>query len=824
MVKTRRPSVLKVESELFQVLLYQIVPGEEATLAKTVVNGVFGDQAQVFVALSEFDLVAIIPNPRLPLTFDHHCSVARQVRDVQETLAFRWTQAAEFNSFFNYKGPAVALTFVKLNAAVINQRGLYVERDLLDYLKTQLPRLAKRGVAVYPLGTLGWSEVLLIWHADSYKVITEEILHLRTAPLSDLPLTLNRPLITDTHTIPCAYLSGPADFDRPYAANSLAQIQGVIHPTISIASNFGYHTAIIDALQKAPINKSLQIEATFGYYDLSISPQTNDFSVSDLASLIGFIRDPNKCPGVLSTQIILAELPPGAPRVTPLKFDSTSLADNIASYFPDVLERLVDVETKQANPFRRFAPNLTQIVTSFLSANASGEMDGLTDDLFPFVEEMLKKADQLSTIPSLTEQSAIYEALEDVHLLYKFGFDQRLTGVQVGLANAARASTALRPIGLQRILGAVSSIPRHLLQHLPQVSWKGFVVFGYAPYAVRLDEGVFSIPINDLLDPARWWFLNHEVGHELFVQLELSLSPGFQNAIERYCQESKVDMRNRETHALFAAAQIDELVAELFFFVTACSSDWHFFLNGVWDFFQYYLDNQATQSKIEEYLLRSLFVLTCHLERQGALGSGETLAGAILNGKKLEGHILLPPEEDSPSYSVYNYPNVDKNLSYRGFAEYDSIADLIDKEIINPIIKVCPRLSSNLRAIDSAEVARLYTIFEGLRSEIIRVVNQLVPPSKAPASSSLTNLLRNILTDPADLRLSARESKLWKRLSAGEILIEEKVAPHELTALLKRKKLIHRHKPIDEKERSRAFLSVILSLWHMDKQIDRLAK
>lgn len=367
---------MKIEQGLYEILFYQTVPGMEADVAKSLDDA---GASEIFLALSEFDLVAILYKNDLPLTFDHHTDVAQKVRDVQETLAFKWASTRPpYVPATNF--PAAAFTFVKLNKAAVNRKGLEVEQQLIQLLEQRYLEVTRQDQLWFQVyGTLGWSELLLLWHGKSYQAIIQAVMEIRGLMLPPEYDLEKQPFIADTHTIPCAPLLYD-EYADPFSAVSLKQIQGAVRPTIAISTHASAHIPVRKALQN--VSPSLQLRTTLGYYDLYIELQQPDISVSELATLLRTIRQQN--PGVLSTQITLRD-PNDAPDETELPSALTSATKEqdtvIAESFAPRLESLIQVEKNQINILWNLAPHLAQMVTSYLAASGSEEMDGLVDDM-----------------------------------------------------------------------------------------------------------------------------------------------------------------------------------------------------------------------------------------------------------------------------------------------------------------------------------------------------------------------------------------------------------------------------------------------------------
>lgn len=211
---------MKIEQGLYEILFYQTVPGMEADVAKSLDDA---GASEIFLALSEFDLVAILYKNDLPLTFDHHTDVAQKVRDVQETLAFKWASTRPpYVPATNF--PAAAFTFVKLNKAAVNRKGLEVEQQLIQLLEQRYLEVTRQDQLWFQVyGTLGWSELLLLWHGKSYQAIIQAVMEIRGLMLPPEYDLEKQPFIADTHTIPCAPLLYD-EYADPFSAVSLERI------------------------------------------------------------------------------------------------------------------------------------------------------------------------------------------------------------------------------------------------------------------------------------------------------------------------------------------------------------------------------------------------------------------------------------------------------------------------------------------------------------------------------------------------------------------------------------------------------------------------
>ena len=207
-----------VEYPPLTLVLAQAVPGRDGEVAQDMANHYAGgDERQpdirnyIYFAFSEYDVLAIVPLDeeghldRLT-TFGHE-----HVRDLQQVMCFPWVVGGVRPGDFQ-PGPALTLTFFKLDEGLLVKEGIEAEYDAVRWLQQRIRSLREqkeyRSIALdgLVLGTLGWPELVLILTGNDLSLLLHIIRDLGVAPIK-------RPRKPDlefafSHTLPCVRWDG----------------------------------------------------------------------------------------------------------------------------------------------------------------------------------------------------------------------------------------------------------------------------------------------------------------------------------------------------------------------------------------------------------------------------------------------------------------------------------------------------------------------------------------------------------------------------------------------------------------------------------------
>lgn len=810
-------------ADILRIALCQTLPGRETAVYQSLKEK--HGYSICFLSLSEYDLAALIPCTLADIQGDSFQSFAPSLREYQEVLCFSWADLSQPLSALVNAGPAKAISFLKINETLTRSLGIRIEQAFLRWLRARF-KTSRDGVCVIPYGTLSWTEVALIWGASNFTQIIERMVHIRELRASELSHFLRdrdlssklkgEPVVIFTHSLPCveADLSSGTIYRSPH----LREVVEPTHARLIVMCASGADRYLARAIQ-SEFGAQFTVSTTYGHYDMVIEPTAGQTALANLAELIQFVRSLGP-QHVHSTQVqMFAPISPTqeSGNVSPPTVLPSEPSDEILLFQTDLLQDLQRFEARLDNPLIRFSPLLSQMLSRYQAVTTVKELDGLIDDLvgflvaiFDHVETILFKNPLLPTVDQ--ELRNAYDVFETAHRVFQLGFDQRISGAQVGMANAARAFTGVRSAGIQRILTAANALPRGLLweftfRGIREPLWTGFTVFGYEGDTLRLEYGVMNIPAGNLLEPAEWWMLCHEAGHEFVQVLRLLERSDVKALVDEalYSNKRALSMRGVRTLCTREEIQdlIDEILAEIFSFQFGFGRDWEFYFSTLWDFLQDYLEGRLSLDKALSYLIRHTFVYFYHLEVEGALGRNEKVQQAIDRGRVLGSQLYSQQEREA--WYAEGEETLENNIRHRAFARYGSVADVVRKHLMPPIIDdLAPKVASLISQVDPELVAHWYLVLEPLRSLLIEV-------------------FRQVGIEPATYSISTGLEKAQRHLRRGVLCLEKDIRPMEIVLALKHEKtrrLQGKQRPLADEKWTQAVLAGLLSLWHKEKTMD----
>ncbi len=808
-------------SNLLRIALCQTVSGTELDV-KNAINDL---GAECLVSFNEYDLIGLIPCSLKEVKEETWQPYEPFLREYDEVLCFSWEKLTKPLDSVVKAGAAITISFLKIDEDLLRIFGVNIELEFVRWFNKFLNRKNKDSIKATIYGTFGWTELVVIWATPTFEVVANELVNLRNLKAKELSLKtkditpssldlLNHSIITASHSLPCVR-SGESVYDLPEEVNKDA----ILNASIFVVAASNSDAKVAEFIRSHPqFSKEFHVLTSFGYYDLVVEPQSKTTTLSQIINLLSALR--NLGPEtIFSTNVhigspIIASTLPDSPGVvgngsTGISKRDTTIKDAEALY--EIVETLRNFEAEIGNPLLKFSSLLYKMLARYYTSSSINELRGLNQDLGVFLDEIILEADLLvrnsSQLPVITPHlRRIYDSFETAHQLFQYAFDQRVSGAQVGMVNTTSKVTNIRSAGIQRILTAARGVPNKLLWEFEEYGplWKGFVVFGFENEVLKKDFGIMNIPAASLFDPAEWWSLGHEAGHDFAEILELLSRPDVLSLIEK----AEANCKNAPDwpgNNVFQTREeledvVEELIAEAFSFQFACNKDWDIYRDLVWSYLEEYLEGRQSIERGIGYILRSVFVYFYHIELEGGLQRVETVRNAIRKGKELNGQVYTLTSRE-PYYQIEG-ESLPRNIAHRAFSRYDDVSHLIETFIIPQIAEAAPKISSLISEINPKLIAYWYENFEPLRSLLIDIFNKLGANSQV---ESMPNL-----------------KIIKQRLKKGQLCLSNKFKPIEIVLALKQLKIEFGYEFESEARWSQITTAGLLSLWHLEKITESL--
>lgn len=482
------------------------------------------------------------------------------ILQVNRVLCFAFDHPASImvsnEIFLTYRLAGVC--FLKFQSDALRKYGPKLYERILSHLHNNRLKLESDAHALY--GSLGWSELVIFLFSSNPTSVLKDVLALGNLTLPELGFEAQYSVFVDTFTVPCVEYS--------YLHSLLyAEQHGNLKPNrvdnlntyLNVACKSGYSS--YEVADKISEYFETVPEPAYGKTDFLVRPQL-PFEMF-VARLLRFRRDEDVKKHVFSTSSIFTLKESPKPR--PLKTKSPQ------TIFKDVQmgDRLMELALSDESLCRGL-----EDCFAGLSACLSDEvLSEVFLDLVPFVSYLLDRGENELDRPfQKAELSNVVEA-------FAKAFRQRFLGSHLTLFEITELVLTYQG-GVHRILQAVNLIPYALLKDFGE-SWIGFTVFGLRGQYMRYSFGIMNLPYECLFDPARWFGLLHEIGHDFFhkkgVLQKDELAPFLKSrGIESI--EQPDELTEEQVKELRA---IEETFADIFDFLCGFRGDWDLYRDNV---------------------------------------------------------------------------------------------------------------------------------------------------------------------------------------------------------------------------------------------------
>ncbi len=776
------------------------MPGTEEQVCRELSVQFSRSQHSIYYALSEFDIVLLVALDSLgeldpPILYTHP-----KIWDYQQVVCY--SHADDRWKFPD--APALTITMLKFDDSEVTEHGIGIDEAARELVGGGSVKVAARRQNELLLGTLGWPEAIFVQHGSNMRTLLSRVAGLvaRGREIGNLQVS---------HTIPCvrrkasSATPGRMEFEAVEGTTDDWRIAISCHPHLA----YGLRRDLDRMTRTEAGEPRLTMFASFGRRDLIVQSHAElEHRISEINGILSIV---SALGNELSGQVLATHTDLGMHIA-----DSDLAAENGSVSAPrdrylgrqellgldlEALQQQIDAfeiwEHDRHNLTLRQTSQLRQMVLRLQAISATPGLESIVNDMFPFVEAAVGKAcSQVGHIaPVIITQGirSTYGQLEDMENVYLFGLDQRMAGARLGLGHASQAYSNLQGLGIPRILRASSAIPLGLISGIsPDIgdNWRGFTVFGFRNDTFTMPGEVINLPHQDMLHPEDWWRLGHESGHAFGMITDLLDNPILGGTIDQLDKS----MLARVT-GLGVPAIVDELAVSVFEYVFCYRGNFDLYLTTTWRFFDSLLEGSGEIRRLEEYLLRTIFVFFFHLQTRGALRPRERVSDVLSQGKKRR--------------TLFD-GDIARGLKERAFADQLSLEGIIAHSIVDMIDKVVAKTRHTLRQVDLRELAAAYINLETLRTDLFDLFDSFVDRAGHPKG------IDNFIADD----LPATLAKIGNQLHNGEII---DVANRPVDAFLIPLALQEsKARNGDESVTQTARLAAILSLWHADRAWHRI--
>lgn len=242
------------------------------------------------------------------------------------------------------------------------------------------------------------------------------------------------------------------------------------------------------------------------------------------------------------------------------------------------------------------------VVRSFYVVNALIQSDLIADcfsDLVPFMQYLMGA---IRAQPMAIDPADVSKRMERL----RAGADQRSLGAYLGIESTEGRFSPFKG-GIQRLLRAVEAVPSELFSAVSTLPWPGFVLVGMDRRYWHVG-GTLNIPLEAAFKPSRWWGITHETAHAL-IELDRGVVDFSENGDLVREIELRIGVR-RFTHDFNVAVDVlREVLADLIDYELAFKPDIASYLRLVWHYLEAELAGDRERDEmLPVYVLRSFVV------------------------------------------------------------------------------------------------------------------------------------------------------------------------------------------------------------------------
>jgi hypothetical protein len=505
-VEKKDPGSWRISNNLVRLVLLRVLPGREVEIGRLLEKGcrkigVTPDRFRVFRLFGSYDLAFIQDGCDFRQAELMKLGTIPGVTGSTEYVCYSWmrgsSKSKESFKIARISKPLLGLCFLKINPLLTQKYGLEPEIKCVEHLAQQ-----DKGVQV--LGTLGWSEILLVVSDASLKRILE-----RSRSYFPTLTGWNKSLAEKTLTI----LGLSLDVSDPKKSPMVVPLEPELLRKKSLEVHFSASCApnAMTRLQKYAA-KHFKLETTDARITFRLGARDLDFEiplkgVRNLNELIARMDEfrANNADVLIRTH-------------TELQYRMEKKRKGASKPAPRA-SVMLKISPKEAELLINLGPEGASVLAAVYHFNHLLQNRLLLDtfvDMGRAVTQLRRYALKLARQRRLsiaarwrlaTRLQYLQQAVSQRYQSAYVGIEENPWGASFGIQSAG--------VGVQRILKALEYYALKLLVRLGK-EWSGYVVIGrhYRP-AMEHFQDILLVPVAEGLDAARHWAFSHEVMHIL---------------------------------------------------------------------------------------------------------------------------------------------------------------------------------------------------------------------------------------------------------------------------------------------------------------------
>ncbi|MEW6608208.1 MAG: hypothetical protein AB1414_12320 [bacterium] len=542
-------------------------------------------KTEFYLGWGNYDLIAISKVIR-NFTSISQLGFFNNVHGSKFCLGFGWNEISNnigtnepVNTY--QKMPLMGVTFVKIQNYLIHRYGFSIESAVINWINTELRKFAleEQNTSINIIGSWGWSEIIIIFHSDSYEKIKKCILKLRELPKSELEI-LQKDNDNKGHVLSTTFTNVGFEFDllskeKELVTSKLDLIKGNIIPKIYICCKPGHMNSVKKTITTS-FNNDLCVEALFGKDDLlieftSVYP-TKDF----IKNMMDFVKIDKNTSSIhsIATEILfdssLCEGPnraiKGEERSAPTEYAFSSIEiDNALKNLPDDIPENLKITTRNMFSLYNSCISNRFIYDSFV-------------DMRSFMEGILRRTENAKNISSLKE---IIDFLKGTFKVFELGFRNRYYASYP--VSEINDPTLEYKGGIQRLLTAIGYLQRathyKLKTNERNYEYKGFCVIGNTEKILSSYRigGILQVNTDHLFYPEKLFQLWHEDGHAFFIDEKIENKPEIKREEKLILIKCKNEEEKKELKIL-----IKDIFSDIFAYRYGFNKNLDLFINSFW--------------------------------------------------------------------------------------------------------------------------------------------------------------------------------------------------------------------------------------------------
>lgn len=572
----------QVGDDAIKISLIQTLPGEEFSVVEMLETACVEKGVEKFTILKGFgayDIIFIFAAKDFSPALTDHGPIDAIIKTTK-SFCYHHKDGASDDFFERINNSIfVAITIIKI----------HTNHDLSNFSSESniIDELNNKSTSRNYFGTLGWSELIAIYHSDDIKKAIDACLFTSSTKTYKYIKKTYSIISLNYKKIPykvegaaqitnlCAELKNIPSLDK--------EVSKHIRPLITVTCFPGANKELV----KYWHNNKYQVFDVIGKEDIEVLPRGNIKWYKLISDLLRFRYEYRHRIHSTTTYISVAskecsDLELSEQQEIPLfTYDFTTLKELFA---------------EKALPLAGTLNTLRGLIQNRMVNDAFRDMANYPEFIVDFAKHI--RNDQRGNFVTLVTESINRGA--ELRLYGTYGTIEE----NVGQFNKFRG-------GVHRSLQAISFIPFETLNRTiggggdngEGYNWKGFI--GVSNRHFSSDHEVIHIPTEALWNPGMWWAVNHESAH-IIINNIVREKDG-RGIIDREITELKMFLASKNTPDHWLQF-VTELAAEYIGYELGFFSDYELFLVRVWHYLKELAPMKALSSHLSIYAIRTYSV------------------------------------------------------------------------------------------------------------------------------------------------------------------------------------------------------------------------